>query len=219
MPTLWPPGPLVYPNWALRGFACNGNEFLLHHCTAAHSNPRYSLWDRRLFCILSVSNPRSYFPPLLGLSQEPYCSVGGDGSRDSSKHCLSYLQEVITDSKCHSCIIYIDEWFAQRKGLAYGITWSASGFGGVVLPLLLEYLLTSFGFQTTMRIWAGIMFVVSFPLAFYVKPRLPHSATMHIRPFNMRYVLSRLFALHQLANIIEATGYFLPSIYLPSCKC
>ena len=31
----------------------------------------------------------------------------------------------------------------------------------------------------------------------------------------MRYVKSRLFALHQLANVIQATGYFLPGIYLP----
>lgn len=113
------------------------------------------------------------------------------------------------------CVLYIDEWFAQRKGLAYGITWSASGFGGVVLPLLLEALLTAYGFKTAMRVWSGIMFAASFPLAFYVKPRLPYSATMHIRPFNFRYAWTRLFALHQIANVIQATGYFLPSIYLP----
>lgn len=31
----------------------------------------------------------------------------------------------------------------------------------------------------------------------------------------MAYVKTRLFALHQLANVIQATGYFLPGIYLP----
>ncbi|KAI1877864.1 uncharacterized protein JN550_000046 [Neoarthrinium moseri] len=114
------------------------------------------------------------------------------------------------------CVLYIDEWFAARKGLAYGIMWSAAGFGGVVLPLLLGSLLDAYGFRATMRIWAGILFAASFPLAFFVRPRLPVAAAAHTRPFDMRYVLTRFFALHQVANTVQATGYFLPAIYLPS---
>ncbi|KAK4461229.1 major facilitator superfamily domain-containing protein [Cladorrhinum samala] len=114
------------------------------------------------------------------------------------------------------CILYIDEWFVRRKGLAYGIMWSAAGFGGVVLPLLLEFLLENYGFQTALRVWAGILFVFSIPLSLFVKPRLPYSAATNLRPFNMRCVLSRRFLLHQFANVIQATGYFLPGVYLPS---
>lgn len=114
------------------------------------------------------------------------------------------------------CVPYIDEWFAQRKGMAYGIMWSAAGFGGVVLPVLLETLLINLGFQTAMRIWAGILFAFSVPLAFFIKPRLPYSANTYIQPFNMRYVTSKVFALHQVANVIQATGYYLPGIYLPT---
>lgn len=113
------------------------------------------------------------------------------------------------------CVLYIDEWFARRKGMAYGIVWSAAGFGGVILPLVLETLLNRLGFQTATRIWGGILFAASAPLAYFVKPRLPYSANTNRRPFNMRYVKSRLFALHQVANVIQATGYFLPGIYLP----
>ncbi|KAK4121691.1 MFS general substrate transporter [Parathielavia appendiculata] len=116
-------------------------------------------------------------------------------------------------------ILYIDEWFARRKGMAYGIMWSAAGFGGVVLPLLLEFLLTSYGFRTALRVWAVVLFVLAIPLSFFVKPRLPLSATAAVngRPFkNMRYVLSRRFLLHQMANVVQATGYFLPGVYLPS---
>ncbi|KAK9424199.1 putative Major facilitator superfamily (MFS) profile domain-containing protein [Seiridium unicorne] len=47
--------------------------------------------------------------------------------------------------------------------MAYGIMWSAAGFGGVVLPLLREsVLLNIYGFQNTMRIWAGIL--AAFPV-------------------------------------------------------
>jgi MFS family permease len=111
-----------------------------------------------------------------------------------------------------SCVLYIDEWFVQRKGLAYGIVWSAAGFGGVVLPLMLN----RFGFQDTMRISAGILFCASFPLAFFVKPRVPSTAATIVRPLDLRYVLTRTFALHQPADTMQATGYFLPGICLPS---
>ncbi|KAM0218320.1 hypothetical protein ACHAPA_002402 [Fusarium lateritium] len=114
------------------------------------------------------------------------------------------------------CTLYIDEWFVRRKGFAYGIVWSAAGAGGAVLPLVLEVLLKNYGFQTTVRICSGILFGAAAPMAYFIKPRLPLSAIIHRKPLNMRFVTSRIFLLHQLANVVEATGYFLPSIYLPT---
>lgn len=35
-------------------------------------------------------------------------------------------------------------------------------------------------------------------------------------PVSMRYIMSRLFGLYQVANFIQATGYFLPGIYPPT---
>lgn len=114
------------------------------------------------------------------------------------------------------CVLYIDEWFIKRKGLAYGIVWSAAGFGGGLLPLLVNALLQNFGFKTALRIWAGILFASASPLAYFIRPRLPYSATTHVKPFDVRYFTSRSFTLHQVANIIQALGYFIPSFYLPS---
>jgi MFS family permease len=114
------------------------------------------------------------------------------------------------------CIIYMEEWFVNKKGLAYGIMWSGTGLAGFILPLVLQYLLSTYGFQTTLRIWATLVFVLTAPLAFFIKPRLPISATTHIKPFNLGFVWTRTFALHQLVNVVEALGFFLPNIYLPS---
>ncbi|KAI2628535.1 major facilitator superfamily domain-containing protein [Hypoxylon sp. NC1633] len=114
------------------------------------------------------------------------------------------------------CVLYIDEWFVRRKGMAYGIVWSAAGFGGGLLPLLVKALLQSFGFRTAVQIWAGVLFVSASPLAYFIRPRLPYSATTHVRPFDARYFTSRAFTLHQVANIIQALGYFIPGFYLPS---
>lgn len=114
------------------------------------------------------------------------------------------------------CTLYIDEWFIRRKGLAYGIVWSAAGFGGAVLPLLIEALLENVGFKNAARICACVLFAIAAPLSFWVKPRLPYSASVNRKPLNMRFATTKVFILYQLANVIEATGYFLPTIYLPT---
>lgn len=114
------------------------------------------------------------------------------------------------------CILYMDEWFVRRKGLAYGIMWSGTGLAGVILPLLLEYLLSAYGHQTTLRVWACALFVLTAPLAYFIKPRLPPSPVTHLRSFNLRFAMSTPFILYQLANVVEAIGFFLPGIYLPS---
>lgn len=110
----------------------------------------------------------------------------------------------------------MDEWFVRRKGLAYGIMWSGTGIAGVVLPLLLEWLLHTIGFRTTLRLWSGLLFALTIPLAFFVKPRLPYSATSHFKPFNLQMFMMPTFWLYQLGNVVQATGFFLPGIYLPT---
>ncbi|KAI1844810.1 hypothetical protein JX266_009038 [Neoarthrinium moseri] len=115
------------------------------------------------------------------------------------------------------CILYMDEWFVKRKGLAYGIMWSGTGLAGVVLPLMMESLLARFGYQTTLRLWAGLLFVITAPLSWFVKPRLPVShGESRARPFDLRFLGLQHFLVYQLCNIIEAMGFFLPTIYLPS---
>ncbi len=114
------------------------------------------------------------------------------------------------------CLLYMDEWFVKRKGLAYGTMWSGTGLAGFILPLVLEYLLGRWGFRTTLRIWAVALLVLTLPLAYFIKPRLPPTATQHIKPFKLGFALRRTFLLHQAANVIQALGFFLPGIYLPT---
>ncbi|KAJ4399162.1 hypothetical protein N0V85_006098, partial [Neurospora sp. IMI 360204] len=113
------------------------------------------------------------------------------------------------------CILYLDEWFVKKKGLAYGIMWSGTGLAGVVLPPLLEHFLSKYGYQTTLRIWAVAVFVLTAPLAWFLKPRVSVGAPTPYAP-SLSFVLTRPFLFYQLFNIIEALGFFLPGIYLPS---
>lgn len=113
------------------------------------------------------------------------------------------------------CTMYIDEWFVKRKGLAYGIMWSGTSLAGVVLPLVLERLLESYGYQWTVIIWAAALFAITAPLAWYIKPRIPPQPVRSLRSFNLRFALSRRFLLYQLSNTIEAVGFYVPGIYVP----
>lgn len=107
------------------------------------------------------------------------------------------------------------EWFVKRKGLAYGIMWSGTSLAGVVLPLVLERLLESYGYQFTVIIWAVVLFSITAPLAWYIKPRVPALPVCSIRGFDLRFSLSRRFVLYQLSNTIEAVGFYVPGIYVP----
>jgi MFS family permease len=51
----------------------------------------------------------------------------------------------------------IDEWFMERKGLAFGISWAGTGIGGAVTPFLLRALLDGKGHRVTLRVCAGIL--------------------------------------------------------------
>lgn len=177
-----------------------GTPFVLTICRLY---PRWARW----------STLAGLFLASLSLATSSFCDsalqlIGVQGVIFGVGGCVAYCP----------CTLYIDEWFSRRKGLAYGIVWSAAGVGGVVFPLLLQALLDSFGFRSAMRISAGILFACSAPFAFWVKPRLPYLANPHNvkKPFDMRFVTSKGFLLYQTANVIEATGYFLPGIYLPT---
>ncbi|KND92100.1 Monocarboxylate transporter 10 [Tolypocladium ophioglossoides CBS 100239] len=163
--------------------------------------PRFSRWSPVIgllvMCISLAASSFSQTTTHLIVTQGVLYAVGGS---------IAYCP----------CILYLDEWFVKRKGLAYGIMWSGTGLAGFVLPLLLEYFLGRWGFRTTLRIWAVTLLILTMPLAYFIKPRLPPTATTHIKPFKLGFALRRTFLLHQAANICQALGFFLPGIYLPT---
>ncbi|KAL7626422.1 hypothetical protein AAE478_003194 [Parahypoxylon ruwenzoriense] len=157
--------------------------------TLSRLYPRLARW----FCIIGLSITSLAIAlssfcttvPQLIITQGLVAGVGG---------CIAYSP----------CVLYIDEWFVKRKGMAYGIVWSAAGFGGGLLPLLVNAFLETFGFKTALRIWAGILFASASPLAYFIRPRLPYSATTHVKPFDVRYFTSRAFTLH--LNVAATIG-------------
>ncbi|KAH6607310.1 hypothetical protein Trco_003623 [Trichoderma cornu-damae] len=124
----------------------------------------------------------------------------------------------IGGSICYGpCILYMDQWFVKRKGLAFGVMWSGTGLGGFAIPLLLEFLLGRYGLRTTLRIWAVALFVLMIPVVYFVKPRLPvATGPAQSKPWKLGFLADRSFLLYRAANIVEALGFFMPGLYLPS---
>ncbi|KAL9488282.1 hypothetical protein ACSS6W_000559 [Trichoderma asperelloides] len=114
------------------------------------------------------------------------------------------------------CILYMDEWFVKRKGLAFGLMWSGTGIGGFAIPMLLEFLLGRYGLRTTLRIWAVALFVLTIPVVYFVKPRLPVTTGVRFQLSKLGFLFDRSFIVFQLANIVQALGFFMPGLYLPS---
>ncbi|KAJ6016309.1 hypothetical protein N7540_010900 [Penicillium herquei] len=113
-------------------------------------------------------------------------------------------------------IVFMEDWFVRRKGLAFGIMWAGTGLSGVILPILLQWMLDTYGHKTALRAWSIILLVMGGPLLFYLRPRLPISRASHTRPFDFRFLLNSTFLIYESGNILEAMGYFLPTIYLPT---
>ncbi|KAL1610737.1 hypothetical protein SLS60_002407 [Paraconiothyrium brasiliense] len=117
-------------------------------------------------------------------------------------------------------IVYLDEWFIRRKGLAFGIMWAGTGTSGMLVPLLMTWLLEDYGFRTALRIWAIISAILLFPSLIYLKGRLPvQRPTRGValrRRLDLNFCKTGMFCVLMTGNVIQGLGYFIPSIYLPS---
>ncbi|KAF2035087.1 MFS general substrate transporter [Setomelanomma holmii] len=110
----------------------------------------------------------------------------------------------------------LEEWWIRRRGFAFGVALAGLGLSGAILPLVLEWLLNSYGFRTTLRVCALTFVALNFPLLFMFKPRLPLAQTSQTRRFDMSFWTCSNFLILQSGNIIQSMGFFLPGFYLPT---
>ncbi|KAM0718834.1 hypothetical protein Q7P37_005906 [Cladosporium fusiforme] len=110
----------------------------------------------------------------------------------------------------------IDEWFIARKGLAFAVIWTGTGVGGAIFPFVSQWLLDSYGFRTTLRVWAVVIFVLAFPSILATKNRLPASNSSTLRPLNLAFMKLAPFWIYSFGNMMQSIAYFLPQLWIPS---
>ncbi|RPA71684.1 MFS general substrate transporter, partial [Ascobolus immersus RN42] len=115
-------------------------------------------------------------------------------------------------------IIYMDEWFHARKGLAYGVMWGGTGVSGVAIPIIMNAVLEHPGwdYRTAHRASAVALVVLSAPLLVFIKPRIPVAKTTARKRISLSFLRSPTFWLLQSGNILQGLGFFMPSIYIPT---
>ncbi|KAL8905679.1 MAG: hypothetical protein Q9207_002493 [Kuettlingeria erythrocarpa] len=131
-------------------------------------------------------------------------------------------------------IFYLDEWFIERKGLAFGILWAGTGISGTIIPVVMDWGLGTYGFRMTLRAWAAVMvcwlsymasslartqlisrqFVAILPLIYVTKPRLPIPAKGTVKPLHLGFFKNTTFWIFQVGNALEGLGYFMPCTIL-----
>jgi len=113
-------------------------------------------------------------------------------------------------------ISMVSEWWIARRGMAFGLVASASGAAGVVMPFIIQAMLSRYGYRTTLRATAVAMTVLTGPLIPLFQQRLPPAEQSAFAKMNWSFLKKPLFWLYCTSNVVQGFGFFFPSLFLPS---
>ncbi|KAI4146310.1 MAG: hypothetical protein LQ341_002130, partial [Variospora aurantia] len=113
-------------------------------------------------------------------------------------------------------ISIVNEWWIQRRGMAFGVMTSAAGASGIAMPLIIETLLDKYGHRTTLQAVAIAMIILTGPLIPFLKGRLPPSQSSTVARQNWSFARRPLFFVYCIANLAQGFGFVFPSLFLPS---
>ncbi|KAL7626534.1 hypothetical protein AAE478_003306 [Parahypoxylon ruwenzoriense] len=133
-------------------------------------------------------------------------------------------------------IQFLNEWFIERKGLAFGIQESGAGMGGIIIPyvstehlgcdslvadnsnrVLMTWGLDKYGHRTMLISWFIAIAVLSVPSIYFLRARVKPPATTSTSELGtLGFLTTPIFVILQAGNIFQALGNFLPGIHLPT---
>ena len=80
----------------------------------------------------------------------------------------------------------------------------------------MQWLLDTFGHKTALRVWSLVLVVLGGPLFLFLRPRLPISRASYTHSVDFRFLYHPTFLVYEIATLIQAIGFFLPTLYLPT---
>ncbi|KAI9709157.1 MAG: hypothetical protein M1828_002548 [Chrysothrix sp. TS-e1954] len=113
-------------------------------------------------------------------------------------------------------LIMLNEWFDEKRGLAYGILYGSSGISGLVLPFVLETLLQKTSFRTTLRVYAGVTVLIGGPGLFLITPRFVAKPVSPIPRKVPWFLKDKVFWIFALACFLQGFGFLIPRYLMPS---
>ncbi|BGP49266.1 hypothetical protein JCM10450v2_005149, partial [Rhodotorula kratochvilovae] len=118
-------------------------------------------------------------------------------------------------------LLYLNDWFVEKRGLSSGIVFSGSSIGGAAFPFLINAILEKHGFATLCRIWAGITLVAFAPAVWFVRPRVPGTRMRNgERPpwlaASPKLLLDPIVLVISAITVVASLPYYQVAFYLPT---
>ncbi|TDL22145.1 MFS general substrate transporter [Rickenella mellea] len=116
------------------------------------------------------------------------------------------------------CMSFMSEWFVRKRGLASGIIFAGTSFGGLILPLIFPRLISRYGPSKALRILSVAFLCLILPTVPFLRPRLPQARVQgpRSRGSNKSWLKDRSFLLVIFANTLQGLAYFVPIVWLPT---
>ena len=109
-------------------------------------------------------------------------------------------------------ISMLNEWFVQKRGLAYGILCCATEVTGIAMPFVIELLLKHYGYVITLRAIAiGLVFLTG-PMLPLLKGRLPASQQSATHKTAWSFLRKSLFLPLHYLQYLPSNGVLFPLV-------
>ncbi|GAA5989766.1 hypothetical protein JCM11641_006027 [Rhodosporidiobolus odoratus] len=118
-------------------------------------------------------------------------------------------------------LMFLNDWFAEKRGLSSGIVFAGSSIGGIGFPFLINSILEKHGFATMCRIWACVTFAAFTPAVYFVKPRVPSQKPKHGErapwlAVSPKLLLDPIVLVMFTLTFLFSLPYYQVSFYLPT---
>lgn len=118
----------------------------------------------------------------------------------------------------------VAHWFDTRRGLASGIAWTGSGFGGILFPLVIQALLPKLGWSWCIRIVAFLLLALCVISVCFCRSRIPATTPKDgSSPWRATLPDYRIFvdgtgamAVTTAGTLFTDLAYYIPITYLPA---
>jgi MFS family permease len=110
--------------------------------------------------------------------------------------------------------VLISRWFSRRRGRAMGYAYLGLGLGGVVAPLLVNYLAHTLGWRHALQLLGAVILVVLFPVAAWVTRSAPEELDIGSEPGAQPKMVQKNLSLQSSSSIgvaqaARSTGFWL----------
>ena len=126
----------------------------------------------------------------------------------------------------------LNEWFIEKRGLAFGIMIASTGLSGIAMPFVFATLLAKYGFATTLRAFSLALFLLTGATLPLLKERFPsdHRTNQCSTPLppasrkclvkalasHVSFVKRSRFWFFVASVLLQGLAYSFPILFLPS---